>query len=773
VSARGVRSAGRQARKDNLPHQLTPFINREKELGALSKLVFQQRLVSLLGPAGTGKTRLALQLAEVVKRRFSDGVWLVELAPLQEAELLPSVIATTLGIEEVPTADPLAALAAGLESRRLLLVLDNSEHLVEPVAFLVDGLLRACPQLAVLVTSRERLAVDGEMAWRVAPLETPLLGRRYAPAELARVAAVLLFVDRARRSGADFTVTSENASAVAEMVRSLDGLPLAIELAAAWTGTLSPADLRTRLADRFGLLTARGRSMNPRHASLRVAIDSSYEALAEPEKRLFRQLGLFAGGWTLESMRAVCETDPEGEVELLARLVDRSLVTVIVPPSGPTRYRMLDSLRAYALDRLRETDEEGHTRRRFAEHLLGFAETAAQSLTRRDGPLWLQALDADYDNCRSVLEMDSLDDPELRLRLAVALLDYWQFRGHFAEGRLWLTLLTESAREKTVTLARAWSGLGYFEWAQADMAPAMRHCRRGLAMSRRLGDSRALFAALQQLAQICFDLNDLRGARRRLAKAMEIARLLGDDRQVAICLCRLGQFTLVEERWDEAETLLTQALDLARKSEDAELLAVTTIVLGRLHIRQGRLELAERISAEGLIGLRGHGSPRPTAHLMESLAAAAAARGEAERAARLAGAAASTFGQAGTSRPEEAPLHAPVVALWRSALSTEQGQQAWSEGHEMGLREAIDYALRESAAPVAPRPAASDRPGLTARQLEIARLVAEGLTNRQIAAALHISERTAEGHLEQIRNKLGFTSRVQIATWFIHSEHAE
>ena len=751
---------------------MTPFVNRERELGALSRLVVQQRLLSLLGPAGTGKTRLALQLAEAVKRRFPDGVWLVELAPLQEAELLPSVIATALGIEESPATDPRTALVAGLESRRLLLVLDNAEHLVEPVALLVDHLLRACAELFVLVTSRERLAVHGEMAWRVPPLETPVLGKRYTPAELEKVAAVLLFVDRARRSGADLAVTSENAPAVAEMVRSLDGLPLAIELAAGWTSTLSPADLQARLADRFRILTTRDRSLTPRHASLRVAIDSSYEALEDPEKRRFRQLGLFAGGWTLESMSAVCEVDPDAGVDVLARLVDRSLVTVIVPPSGPTRYRMLDSIRAYALDRLRETGEHDGARLQFAEHFLGLAETAARTLTRREGPVWLQALDGEYDNCRAVLEMDSLDASQIRLRLAVALLDYWQFRGQFVEGRWWLTLLTESAREKTATLARAWYGLGYFEWAQADLVAATRHCRRGLAMSRRLGDSRGTVEALQQLAQISFDLNDLPGARRRLATAIEIARLVDDGPLLAHCLRRLGQVALVEERWEEAESLLTQALQLARTAEDAEATAVTSIVLGRLHIRQGRLEIAERVSADGLAGLRGHGSPRQTAHLLESLAAAAAARGDLDRAGRLAGAAAATFDRAAAGRPVGAPLHAPVVALWQSAVSTEQGRRAWSKGQAMGLHEAVGYALHEEPAPPVSNAGDSRAPSLTRRQLEIAGMVASGLTNRQIAASLHISERTAEGHVEQIRNKLGVSSRVQIAAWYIQNAPA-
>lgn len=326
---------------------------------------------------------------------------------------------------------------------------------------------------------------------------------------------------------------------------------------------------------------------------------------------------------------------------------------------------------------------------------------------------------------------------------------------------------------KSSTLARAWCHLGYVEWAQGEPGPATGHCRRGLALSRRIGDSVAALQALQQLAQISFDMNDLAGARRRLASAITIAREANDPAQLADCLRRLGQIDLAEERWDKAESQLHQALELARRAEDAEVAAVTTIVLGRLHIRQRRLEAAERILSEGLAGLRDHGAPRQTAHLLESLAAAAAAQGDGRRAGCLAGAAAAAFDTAGAGRPEGTPLHAPVVALWRSAVSTDEGRRAWSEGQAMGLREAIDFALR--APPVVPpaRAGPSKASALTRRQLEIAGLVASGLSNRQIAAALHISERTAEGHIEQICNRLGFGSRVQVAAWYIQNELAE
>jgi non-specific serine/threonine protein kinase len=471
-------------------------------------------------------------------------------------------------------------------------------------------------------------------------------------------------------------------------------------------------------------------------------------------------------------MSAVCEVDAASAVEALARLVDRSLVTMIVPRSGPTRYRMLDSLRAYALDRLHEAGDDRRTRVRFTEHFLALAETAAQNLGRRDGSMWLHALDAEHDNCRAVLETDTLDGPELRLRLAVALLDYWHFRGQFAAGRLWLTALIEAARARTVTLARAWLGLGEFQWAQGDQQAAIRSCRRGLAMATRLGDSYCVVQTLHRLAQISIDLDDLRGARRRLAKALEIARAGSNTRQVASCFMRLGALSLAEERFDDAEALLSQSLAQTRRQGDVELQAAATIVLCRLHLRRGQPDLAEQVSAEGLDALREHGSPRQTALLLEAVAAAAAARGDDERGAKLAGAAASTLERIGASRSVGSPLHAPVVALWQTAASTADGQRAWSEGRAMHLSEAINYALREPPAPEAPATEVAQASGLTKRQLEVVRLVAGGLTNQQIAISLHISVRTAEAHLEQIRQKLGFSSRVEIAAWYVQNDQA-
>ena len=340
----------------HIPVQLTPFIDRKKEIQSLRPLVVQQRMVSLVGPPGAGKTRLAVQLASEVAKRFHDGVWFVELAPLGDPAMMSRLVADTVGISEETGAEPVDQLLKWLGSKRLLLILDNCEQVVDEAARLSNQLLRGCPGLVLLVTSRERLGVAGELVWPVQPMETPQPGRAYLPAELVKVESAMLFVDRAWRARADFEITNDNASTVAMLLSRLEGLPLAIELAAAWSGTLSPTDVVASLDDRFQLLT-RDRFADPRHTSLSAAIASSYEALQPAEQSLFRQLGLFVGGWNLDAVAALGEVEAKGAIAVHAKLVDRSLVTAKAQPVGPVRYRMLDSIRAYAVERLHGAGE--------------------------------------------------------------------------------------------------------------------------------------------------------------------------------------------------------------------------------------------------------------------------------------------------------------------------------------------------------------------------------------------------------------------------------
>ncbi len=754
----------------HLPLQLTPFIDRRRESQVLWPLIGQERLVSLVGPPGSGKTRLAVQLASDVARRFRDGVWFIELAPVREATGLSRLVAHTVGITEETGADPVDQLVQWAASKRLLLVLDNCEHVVEEAARLGDTLLRGCRELVLLVTSRERLGVAGELVWQVEPMEMPRQGRRYLPSELLKVDAAMLFADRAWRARADFEITTDNAADVTTLLTRLEGLPLAIELAAAWSGALSPADMVARLDDRFQLLTARDRIVEPRHASLHAAIASSYEALEPVEKVLLRQLGLFVGGWDLKAMSAVCDVADDNAVQVHARLVDRSLVTIQPAVLGGTRYRMLDSIRAYAVERLREAHEVPWVRDRMAVHFLRTAETAAPQLSGPEARHWLQLLDADHDNYLSLIETESGLDPDMALRLTVALADYWRLRGRYAEARQRLRRAALRSHERTPYLVRALLGQGMMAFLQVELVDARRFTMRALAISRRIGDERGRLVALEQLARIEFNLGDQDRARACLERGMDDARLLADPTILSSYYFLWGQISLARQRFEEAERLLEEAAELARQAHHGELSGLAWSTLGRLYLLQGRPAMAGPLLKQTLATVRDFGGPRHVVMLLDSLAAVAADEQDDARAARLVGAAAAVHEQAGSRRPATSPVWSQMAAKWQRTVSTGDGQKAYTEGLSMNLDQAISFALGEEGLPADSSGTTRQPQLLTRRQLEIARLVAEGFTNRQIAQRLFISERTAEGHVEQIRNKLGFNSRVQIGAWITEHE---
>jgi predicted ATPase/DNA-binding NarL/FixJ family response regulator len=759
-------STGLVEQRHNLPGEVSRFVDRDRELSSLRRLVLDQRLLTLVGPGGVGKTRLALRLADSVRRQFPGGLWLVELSLLQQPEMLARTVAQTIGIAERAQADAVDQLVAEISSERVLLVLDNCESLLEAVAPFSERLLKACPRLTLLATSRERLGVVGELVWRLEPMEVPAPDRRYEAHELAGVGAVELFLDRARRSSPEFVLDAGNAGVVAELVRRLEGLPLAVELAAAWSGVLSTSDLSDRLSNRFRILTSRDRTMPSRHRSLRAAIDSSYDYLHPAERSLFRHLGLFAGGWSVESMEAVCGLEAGQGFEPLARLVDRSLAAMHSTGPGPARYRMLGSLRDYAVEKLAESGELAAARRDFCAYFLQLAETAAQQIYRAAGAGWLSVLDAERDNCHAALEMAVVDDPGVAVRLAAGLAPYWDFRGFYTEGRLRLASAIEVAGEPSSALAASLRGLGLMAWAQGDQRFATRQALRALAVADRLRDAEGAVYALQQLAQIRFAVGSLRAARARLERAISIAERQPSKDALGLCLFRLGMIEMAEQRWREAEDLLTESVRLGRAAEDLERVAVASTYLGRLYIETGRVEAAESTLRESLELWRHHGSPRQVARILVSLAAVAAERGDHARAAWLAGASLRLLDSAGVKVAP--PLDVALEARVQRSLAVRGTSRAFSAGGAAGMEAAIRFALEEAEKPAQARPAAAlEGPGvsLTKRQVAVARLVAQGLTNREIASRLYISDRTAEGHVEQIRNKLGFSSRSQVAAW--------
>lgn len=748
-------------------------MDRERELSALAPLVHDARLLSLLGPAGIGKTRLALRLAATVRRHFPDGAWLVNLTPVTDGDLVPAVIAGVLGISEVRPGETLAVLEATLSSRELLLVLDGCEHLVDPVAFVLERLLRACPRVSVVATSRERIGLPGELTWRVPPLEIPEADRPYSVDELQRVDAVALFLDRARRANTAFAVTASNAPDVVRLVRCLDGLPLAVELAAGWMETLSPGELAREFASRYQILAARSRLVSDRQAGLWAAIESGYERLDPAARQLFDQLGVFAGGWNLGAMTAVCRLESAPAVEVLSHLVDHSFVTVVPTTEGPTRYRLLEVLRRYALARLDESGQREAVQRRFAEHVVGLAERAGGSLTSPEGPRWLAVLDAELDNLRAVFAMDEPWARELKHRLAVAIIPFWHFRGLFDEGRRHLRDVVGAGGAASPPLVSALNGLSWLSWAQGDLGSAARQARRAFRAGRRGGDPRGAAFALLRLAQARFDSGRPAAAGAATQRAARIAAELGDERLGAECIFQLGQVALVEGRLEEADRLLRESVRLLSLTGQADREAVALLVLGRLCLQQGRPEEAEAALLQSLTLLRDFALVRHSVPILESLAAVATVRGDHARAARLFGAASSLLQRMGARPPRTAPMRTALVARLQPALDAPGGDRAYAEGGRMDLRQAIAFALGDEPARQEPRRPARPQlaePLLTARQLEVARFIGQGLSNKEIAARLTRSERTVEGHVEQICNKLGFNSRVQIAAWIVRHD---
>jgi DNA-binding CsgD family transcriptional regulator/tetratricopeptide (TPR) repeat protein len=436
---------------------------------------------------------------------------------------------------------------------------------------------------------------------------------------------------------------------------------------------------------------------------------------------------------------------------------------------------MLDVLRDYAADKLREAGELESAWRRFTASFLRIAESAAGQLTAAGGEHRLEELAAEHDNFRAILATGAPSDPAMALRLATALTDYWRLRGHYTEARLHLKAAVRRAPVYTPELIGALQSLGMLAFLQGDQADAARWTRRALAISRRTSDRHGWLRALEQLARVQFASGNLAVARECLDRGLEPARRLGDAAILCAYQLLLGQFALAEGRGDDGAALLAEAVELARRANHVELSTLASGVLGRLYLLRGRPDLAGPLLIDTLASVRRFGGSRHVAPVLESLAAVAADEGQDDRAAQLAGAAAALHEQVGARPPATSPVRAQLAGRWSRAVASGAGRRAYERGRGMDLATAVRFALGEPAGPVeaADAPPLAAGAVLTRRQLQIARLVANGLTNREIADRLFISERTAEGHIEQIRNKLGFSSRVQIAAWLVEQEHSE
>ncbi|HTT53104.1 MAG TPA: tetratricopeptide repeat protein [Streptosporangiaceae bacterium] len=798
-----------------LPGEPNRFIGRERELSDLRLALRQTRELTLCGAGGIGKTRLALRLLTAASAEYPDGAAVVELGDLWEPELIVSRMASLLGIDGEAGRPLLDTLVGALGARQVLVLLDNCEHLVDACAGLCQQLLTGCPGVRIVATSQEPLRIPQEVVWQVTPLAVPPPADAPDAAELGGYEAVQLFADRAAAARPGFAVTQRNAAAVATVCRALDGVPLAIELAAARVTVLSTEQIAARLTDRFTLLGQGDRTAPPRQRTLRATIDWSHDLLSGPEQVLLRRLSVFAG-WSLEMAEQVCADRAlaaEEIIDLTAALVDKSLLVVEPEVLGQARYRMLDSIRAYAAQRLADAGESAAIQLRLRDYALivcEHAEAVGLAVIPAGWPAAVDVFrryDVDSGNVRQVLgRCQATGDVESGLRLCTAVRPCWIVRGHFAEGEEWFArfLALDHTGLPPAVLGAALVGRAQLIMPN-EPAAAQTWARRGLQLCRSGGQLTWTATALNVLAEAALHAGQLDDAARCAAEALATARQAGNGWNEGYALGtqgtlaatagklreagQLGEAALavmrgIDQQWGVARTLLglgalarlrrdpagaiacyREALPILREIDSRPDIARALAGIGRVALDQGDLGLARQHLTESLRLSWLTGARIGVARGLEAVAALTAREGQAELAVQLTAAAAALRTAAGL----------PALAADRTQQQLDParsvGQQAlsrlWQRGLGLSADAAVGLVLSPQPAPPVngTLPSLAPQSSLTRREQEITALIAHGYSNRAIAGELVISPATAARHVANILAKLGFTSRAQIAAW--------
>ena len=698
----------------NLPLQLTSFVGREAEVAAVESLLESNRLVTLTGSGGVGKTRIALQVAADLAESaaYRDGVWLVELAGLTDPKLVPHAVAWALRIHEAPGRSLEETLLDVLATRQLLLILDNCEHLIDACAALVERLLSTMTDLHVLTTSREPLEVPGEIAWRVPSLSVPDVSILESPDALLSCPSVRLLVERARAVVQSFTLTLGNRAAVSAVCRRLDGIPLAIELAAARLAALSAEQVAERLDDVFHLLTTGGRTAVPRQKTLWATVDWSYELLSESERALFRRCGVFIGGWTLDAAEAVCAggaIQPGDVLDLTARLVSKSLV-LAEEHSETDRYRMLEPIRQFAVEQLGTGDEAIAARDRHLAWLVDLAERAEPGMWGPRQVEWLERLDLEQDNIRAALEWSkATGQSESMLRLATELSRFWDVRGFLTDGYTWLLrALDATPLVRTRTRAHGLTRAGYLAVLRGDVSAAQTHVAEGLRLSEELCDEECIGAALLILGMVARARGDYEQAASRFDESLKMSRQAGHRPGVYTSLHLLASTARARGDHERAESLDQESLALKREHGDAWSEAASLFSLGSLARIRGDDARAAALYRESL-GLRWRLQDRVGICVcLEGMAGLEVSRWPVAAATFL-GAAARLRELTGRVRRRDAASDDPIDQA-RSAIGEQAFAAAWQLGRELPLERVVKQALvPESGVPDTP-PAAPVRP---------------------------------------------------------------
>jgi predicted ATPase/class 3 adenylate cyclase len=688
---------------NNLPLQATSFIGRKRELADVRRLLQTTRLLTLLGMGGLGKSRLSLQIAADVLDAYPDGAWLVELAPITDAERVLHAVAAVLGIKEDAGRPMQEAVLKHVHARRLLIILDNCEHLIAACAECAKALLQFAPDVTILATSREPLRISGETTLQIPPLAGPPDAHPAASA-LHEHDATRLFIERAAAAQPGFQASERNAAAIADICRRLDGLPLAIELAAARVRVMPVERIAERLGDRFRLLVSGERAALPRQQTLRAVVDWSYELLDVPERAIFRRLSVFAGGFTLEAAEAIVADALVGEgdvMDLVSRLVDKSLVE---RDAEGDRYRLLETVREYANERLAQSDDERAVRARHLAYYVAFAEHAGDGLIGSDQGTWLARLDAERENVFAAHRQcgDRQDAAMLGTRLVSALRRYWFIRGLLGLGyRMTLEALARPALQPPTPLrCRMLHDAGQTAAYMGHYGDARRYLEESLAIARTLGDEERIAEVLQPLGLACAGLADIAAARGHFEEALARARKLDNSREVAAALNALAQVARMDGDLASAAPLYEQVLALARKMQDRYVISISLLNLAMVAVGGDAGSGAAAILLEAM-DLAAETSSKPALQsALEVSCSLAASRGEWQQAARFFGAAETQTAATGIHRdPADDAFLAAWVAKARGALDASSYAAAEAGGRALGFEEAIAEARRWLAGP--------------------------------------------------------------------------
>ncbi|MBI5651876.1 MAG: tetratricopeptide repeat protein [Chloroflexi bacterium] len=815
---------------NNLPLALTRFIGREKEIAAIKHSLESTRLITLTGSGGCGKTRLALQVARDLPGfqnleglEFPDCVWLIELSALADPTLVPQTIASVFDLRAGGNRAPMDLLKNFLREKNLLLVLDNCEHLIDACAQFAETILTHCPDVKILATSREALNIAGEITFRVPSLALPDL--RGQPQglplhDLAQFEAIRLFIERARAAQSEFELTDANKLFIAQICARLDGMPLAIELAAARVKTMTVEEIAARLDDRFHLLTTGSRTAPTRQQTLRAAMEWSYALLSDAERIVLNRVSVFAGGWTLDAAEFVCAEEknspalprsPAPQLDVLARLADKSLV-IVETRDGATRYRMLETIRQYAREKLSDARQVEIMRARHCDFFVALAETAEPQLKGPAAKEWMDGLEREYDNIRAVFEYALANDVKVAVRLTLALVMFWVRRNYLIEERkmlaqllarpeitaepaLYVKILNSagyldmiiqdfvSARslylqgldiakqlEDIGEIARALHGLGRTHDLMGDFEAARPLLEEGLMLYRVIGDAWGEAHALFLLGTNVWLLGDAPRGQTLLEESLQRFRAIGDITDSAFPLYVLGNIARRQGDYDRAAIFYTECIAICRQQDNRIDIGHSTMAMGLNVLEQGDYRRAVEFLTESIEHFHRRGKPKSLVSSLLGLAGVINAVGKPAAVAHILGAleglpeAKTTHGFRNSAAND---LRTRLERETRHALSAETFIQSWQAGHALDLDKAIAFALAEIKILDARDSTKEKFAGLTAREREVAALIAQGKTNREIADALVLSERTVESYVGNMLNKLGFNTRAQIAAWAV------